>query len=347
MDSKIKAEPAYVDWVWRKMADAVTLAVRRLQPAEIGFATAQESRISFVRRYRMRQGWVAMNPGVGNPDIVEPVGKTDPEIGILAVRDLTGNLLAVLANFSLHYVGTDQGNEISADYYGHFAREMQRILGKDVVPILMNGASGNVNNVRVTRPWPHRGHAQAVRMAKVLAGHVLTELQLMAFTRAAVVRAADTTFRFTRKTITEADRRVAERILAGNYAYAEGPFSWVRGQPIPERIVDVYAREQGELAEWPLELTAPLQAFRVGSAGLVALPGEIFAEIGLAIKARSPFHPQFIASLANDHIGYVPTEEAFQEGGYETWMCRAALPAPGTAPHMEEEAVRLLASLAD
>jgi hypothetical protein len=79
---------------------------------------------------------------------------------------------------------------------------------------------------------------------------------------------------------------------------------------------------------------------------LVGLPGEIFVELGLAIKARSPFQTTLVGSLANDYIGYVPTRRAqLEEGGYETWAARSALPAAGTGEAMVDSAVRLLSKL--
>ena len=85
---------------------------------------------------------------------------------------------------------------------------------------------------------------------------------------------------------------------------------------------------------------------RVGPAGFAALPGEIFVEIGLAVKAGSPFTPQFVMSLANDYLGYVATDEQLALGAYETWPSRSAIGGPGTAQAMEETALALLQSLA-
>ena len=174
----MEEQTEYTTWATRKIADAVASAVQRLQPARIGFASVQEPRIVFNRRYHMRNGQVHFNPGVGNPDVLRPAGPTDPEFTLCFVESSAGEPLAVLGNYALHYVGTDTGAEISADYFGHFFRAIQRLLGSQTVGLLFNGASGNINNANVIKPWPHRGHAQAARMANVLAGHVLTEIQL-------------------------------------------------------------------------------------------------------------------------------------------------------------------------
>jgi hypothetical protein len=57
---------------------------------------------------------------------------------------------------------------------------------------------------------------------------------------------------------------------------------------------------------------------RIGNAALVTLPGELFAEIGLNIKARSPFRTTIISELTNGSFCYIPTAAAYDRGGYET-----------------------------
>lgn len=336
----------YTAWATRKIADAVEIAVTRLQPARIGFASVQEPRLVFNRRYHMRNGQVHFNPGVGNPDVLRPAGTTDPEFTLCYVESAAGEPLAVLGNYALHYVGTDTGSEISADYFGHFFRAIQRLLGPQAVGLLFNGASGNINNTNVCKPWPHRGHAQAARMANVLAGHALSEIQLLEMHDRVDLAAAVAEFSFPRKQTTTEDTAIADKILGGDYAYTEGQFSAVTGQPIYPGWAPAYAREIKVLHAMPSTLTSTVQALRVGPAGFAALPGEIFVEIGLAVKAGSAFAPQFIMSLANDYLGYVATDEQLALGAYETWPSRSAIGGPGTAQAMEKAALALLKSLA-
>ena len=74
----------------------------------------------------------------------------------------------------------------------------------------------------------------------------------------------------------------------------------------------------------------------------VGLPGEIFVELGLAIKKRSPFMQTFVVELANENIGYVPDRRSYAEGNYEPESARCAA---GSGERLVEAAVKLLTDL--
>ena len=341
-------DEGYTTWLPLKVADAVELAVKRMQPARAGFASVMEDRISFYRRWLMKDGTVRMNPGLNNPDLVRPMGEIDPELAMMYVEGMDGTPISVVASFSLHYVGTGSVGEVSADYFGQFFNLMRHYLGGNCVPILWNAASGQINNNDYSgeRIWRDRGHPRARRMANVLAGHVLTEIQLMDLDEELALEAVTGTLEFSRKVITETDLDIAEQILAGGYDYEEGPFSWVVGQPVRKDRVGVYARQCQRLAALPEQMTAPVQAIRLGDAAILALPGEIFVETGLRIKAQTSASPLMLVSLANGYIGYVCTDEALtQEGGYETWASLSSLGGVGTVPAMESLSLSLLETL--
>jgi len=345
----VDEDRAYTQWVPLKIADAVELALRRRRPARVGFASVEEDRISFYRRWHMRDGTVRMNPGQKNPDLVRPAGRIDPELAMLYVEGTDGTPVAAVANFSLHYVGADHGSTVSPDYFGHFFHLVRHYLGGDCVPLLWNAASGQINNIDFSgqRVWRDTGRRQAKKMANVLAGHLITEIQLMEMYETLELGAVVDTLTFPRKTITDEDLAVAEQVLGGTYVdRGSGPFSWVVGQPIPQDRLDVYARECQRLAKLPGTMTAPVQALGIGEAAILALPGEIFVEIGLSIKAQSSASPLFLVGLANGYIGYVGTDEALTEqGGYETWAATSALGGVGTAPAMEKLGLSLLRKL--
>src|SRR5262249_52980530 len=89
-------------------------------------------------------------------------------------------------------------------------------------------------------------------------------------------------------------------------------------------LPEVYARETVFLAKYPKTVKAKLQALRVGELGIAAIPCEVFVEIGLEIKKKSPLKPTFTIELANGYNGYLPTPAQHQLGGYETWRARSS-----------------------
>jgi hypothetical protein len=93
-------------------------------------------------------------------------------------------------------------------------------------------------------------------------------------------------------------------------------------------------------------LVARIGALRIGRAALVFLSGEPFVEIGLAIGKASPFALTAVVAYAEDYIGYIPTDRAFRNGGYEIGPGRWSRVGPGSEAIVEQEAGRLLTSLA-
>ena len=82
----------------------------------------------------------------------------------------------------------------------------------------------------------------------------------------------------------------------------------------------VYASRIAKLKDGPDSITASIQVIRIGDTGISAIPFETFVEIGLRLKAQSPFKNSFTIELANGWYGYLPTPEHHRLGGYETWL---------------------------
>ena len=87
-----------------------------------------------------------------------------------------------------------------------------------------------------------------------------------------------------------------------------------------------------------------VMVLRIGSVGIVALPGEGFCEIGLAIKRASPAEHTIVIELANDAAGYLPTRDAYEQGGYEVSPGATAY-APGCGEKIVKSGLRQLTAL--
>lgn len=328
-------EKEYTAWAMQKVGDAVRLAWNRLQPAVVGHASGSCPEETHNRRWHMSDGTVRMNPGFQNPDLVRPAGPTDPEVGIAVFLDASHDPIAALCNYSLHYVGSGASTAISANYFGAFSRAMQRMAGGDVVAIMANGCCGDVNNCDFTKPAPPlpHPHYQEERVGNVVASRAYAAWQqIRDFSDSPMLAAKACAVDFRRR---EPDAE----------ALAKARVDVERREEL-DLIEWVYALETLRVADLPLTRETPAMAFRIGDLGIAAMPGEMFVDYGLQIKAQSPFTQTMVIELANDFVGYCPTGKALEEGGYETRLCTWAMAALGTEAQMVGTATRLLAEIA-
>src|SRR5262245_60336371 len=75
------SDPAYIELVAERVAEAVIAAYHALHLAELGAGFGHEPSISFNRRFLMRDGKQLTHPGKLNPKIVKPAGPIDPDVG--------------------------------------------------------------------------------------------------------------------------------------------------------------------------------------------------------------------------------------------------------------------------
>lgn len=314
----------YQQFVARRIADGVARAVNNLRPAEIAFGTADAPEHVFNRRWSMRPGTmpenpfggtdlVKMNPPAGSPNLVEPAGPTDPTISIIAVREPRGRPISVLAAYSLHYVGGVGDGHVSADYYGMFCEQLEKKLKAEhqeppFVSMLANGTSGDINNINFRTPRPSKPPYEQMRfVAEDVAAKVHAVLDKLTYRSDAklAARYREPNIAWRRPDATQ--RAWAEKTLA------KGPQS-------KQDLSYIYAQRTMSLAEYPETTTIPVQVLRIGDVCLGTMPCEVFCEIGLDFKRRSPLPQSFMVELAHGYFGYLPTPRQHELGGYETWI---------------------------
>ncbi len=331
-----------------RIADGVQRAVNNLAPAKIGWGVGHVPDQVFNRRWRMKPGsippnpfgstndLVKMNPPVESPDLLEPAGPTDPELSVVSVQTAEGRPLALLANYSLHYVGTSRGNDISADYFGAFCDCIEQLLGAErqdppFVALLANGTSGDINNINFRQKAPPRKpYEQIQRVAETVAAEAQRLCQSLQYHDSAPLRVAQTEIRLG---VRRPDAAEVER--------AQGILAKAAGREL-RGLEEVYARETVLMRDFPADVPVILQTLRIGELGIVAIPCEVFVEIGLEIKARSPLKPTFTIELANGCNGYLPTPAQHRLGGYETWRARSSYLETDASPRIVSTVLDLL-----
>ncbi|HUY92214.1 MAG TPA: neutral/alkaline non-lysosomal ceramidase N-terminal domain-containing protein [Pirellulales bacterium] len=291
-----------------KLAGAVAAARSAAKPAQLAAGVTEQPGLSFNRRFHMKNGSVVFNPGKLNPNIVRVAGPIDPQVGVLLVRDAAEQKpLGVLTVFALH-LDTVGGTEYSADYPYYLERELRGKLGANLVSMFGNGTCGDINHVDVTNDRPQKGQEEAERIGVELAKTVaaaLPNLKPLAEPALAV--------RSTQVAVP------LQRYSPEQFAAAEANLPKVGTKELSflEQVeaCKIVAVGKRGVEVLPLEV----QVFRLdGQTALVGLPGEVFVELGLAIKQASPFPTTMVIELSNDNPHYVPTQKAFAEGSYET-----------------------------
>lgn len=315
----------YQTFLAGRIADGVRVAINNLAPARIGWGVGKVPQHLFNRRWKMKEPVVnpfgvkesvVMNPGVASPNLEAPAGPTDPEVSFISVQSADGKPLALLANYSLHYVGGVPDGHISADYFGVFADRIQELLKADrqappFVGMLSNGTSGDVNNINFRGPAQRHPPYEKMRIvADDVAQEVLRVYKTIQHREWVALGAAQS------RMVLQVRRATPEMI-----AFAEKVIARPDDIKPAHPLEKIYAHRVLEMQQtWPDEVEIKLQAFRIGDLGVAAIPFETFTETGLEIKAKSPFRPSFTISLANGSYGYLPTPAQHAMGGYETWL---------------------------
>ena len=333
-------DPHYV----QKMVDGIVLAVleanSRLEPAKLGWAVASEPDQVFNRRWHLKNNVlntdpfgrtsdkVRTNPAAGGNDLIAPAGPVDPDVTVLSVVAADDRPIALFANYSLHYVGGVPGNTVSADYFGRFAHHLASLLDAEhvnppFVPILTNGSSGDINNISFLKPHVPTASLERIDIvSRAVAAAAVDARRRIDHTSDVVldVRRKDLDLGVRRPTSMEVSR--ARDILTA-----------ARGREL-RGLDEIYARETLLLADWPEKVNVAVRAIRIGELAIVTIPCEVFVEVGLEIKRRSPFSPTCTWSLAGGYHGYLPTEKHHSLGGYETWRARSS--------YLEESAAKTI-----
>ena len=318
-----------------QIAQAVAIAKSNLAPCRIRSGNALQRSISFNRRFLMKDGSVGWNPGKLNSNIVHAAGPIDPQVPVVLFESVekANTPSAVYVNFSMH-PDTVGGVRFSADYPGALSRALSEAKGNSLVTLFTIGTAGDLNHVDVTTNAPQKGVEEATRLGQALTAPILSLWDTLPLVPLSQLRVKSELVKLALPEITPAEveeaRAVALRVTSTN---PPPPFL---EQVNAFKVLDVEARH-GEPQE------VEVQVIALGDRiAWVSLPGEIFVELGLEIKRRSPFRQTIIAELANGAIGYIPTRRAYEQGNYEPVSARCAA---GSGERLVAASLRLLNDL--
>jgi len=310
------------------IVQAIVQADKAVGPVTLAAGSARQEGLAFNRRFHMKDGTVRFNPGVLNPNIVRVAGPIDPHVGIVVARSPKGSPRTVLSSFALH-LDTMGGTKYAADYPYFLQETLRQECGGDVTSLFGTGTCGDINHIDVTRKE---------RLKTDTIGHTLG--QTVAATLPSLVEAAPASLAVRSRIVDVPLQTCSDEDIA--WAKASITKVGTRELPFLEQVkaYKILALQLRGGTTIPLET----QVFRLApQIAVVGLPGEVFVELGLAIKKASPFRTTLVIELCNDSPGYIPTKKAFAEGSYETVNSRIA---PGGGEKLAEASIALLRELA-
>ncbi len=348
MDSDIEVEQEYFKFVSRRMVDVAERALEDLKPAKMGYGIGQAPNIAFVRRFRMKDGSVQTNPGVNNPNILEPIGDIDERVSVLRF-DREGADTLVFVNFGDHpdVVG---GCKISSDWPGFVRKTVEKVLDNTKC-IFMNGAQGDINHVNVHPTGGYlngmfmdfddvaRGYEHAEYMGRVVTGGVLQAFDKVEYVDVESVKGIQRKIFVPAQLPKPEDMPEAHRI---NDLHEAGKDEELPYKGMMLTTVVAEAGRMVRLENGPENFEMELSGVAIGNIAFVGIPGEPFMGIGKGLKETEGWDLVIPTCMTNGNEGYYPMYDAYEQGGYEA---RSSNFKAGVAEYMIEEGKKLLADL--
>ena len=293
------------------------------------------------------EAWEHREPGrIGSGSVqVEDVGRNrrrllygglpvDPEVGIVKIESAAGQLKGLLFNYACHPTTMGPDNlQITEDWPGYAIGALREQLGDRAVIMFVNGAEGDINPgyssglSGVGAPIPIRTFAFAEKIGTRLGRAALDALGEIQTRSALPVRSVSRRIELPYRTsfpvtVEEAEQqqRKAREAFAQIQQNSDAPLVLAHEAEVDQffagMVLDLAQKFHAE--GWEPSVSVEIQAIRLGDAVLASFPGEVFVEIGLEVKQRSPFAPALVVGLANGRSGgYLPTRETHGEKDYE------------------------------
>ena len=318
-----------------RWADVIADAWSNRQPASLEVVIPRLEGMAFNRRYWMKDGSTGWNPRNGDTNIFRPAGPVDTDFPFLLARR-TGSTKGIgsLAVFAMH-TAVYGGPAFGADFPGHLQTNLTTAFGPKFVSIFGEGCAGDVNHVNPFNPDPQHWTNVSPAIGRAMAQVALTNLPWASAVkpglfavRSAVVMAPVTPISYTE---IDAAKKMMETLDQNGAAFLVVVDAWRK----------IFRKQFWDRHDGRLPQEVQVVRFDADTA-LVTLPHEIFTELGIAIKAASPFRRTMVVSLANDLDFYIPTRRAFEEGNYEPTTCPLE---PGCGERLVAAAVKLLNEL--
>jgi len=339
-----KGKPEYMELIEQQTIAAVHDAWAHRENVKMGVASGFDARFNFCRDWYTVDGHIVMNPGFKKRDkLVKPYAAVDHSVNVMRFDDLNGKPKCFVVNYANHLDTTQaaDGMKFGADYAGYMRLALQKEYGADVTVLFLNGCCANVNHYdfdnhydRITHcrpgviPAEEIGNGLAETIKNICPPLVTDEKNIRIDGRCRVHMTS-------RRKATRAQKEWAQKTAEEMNA----------GKEIGTReqiLADMYLHEDPAI---PDTVDIEIQVLQIGSWTIVALPGEIYSDIGLKIKANSPFANTIVVEIANGYHGYISPDLIQRAGNYEGIYSMVAYTGLGSADVLINGATTMLTAM--
>jgi neutral ceramidase len=362
LDAETERQAAtYIAGLADKIVSVCRLALERLEPASVAWALAEVDEV-VNRRERLPDGRTVLGWNPGN--------LADRQLGAMQARRPDGSAICTLVTFGCHPVTTGYDMTIySSDYPGPLRALVRQVSGGECV--FFQASGGNMmpkvaftNDEREAERLGRRLALEALRALEgrpSVARDVVTKpeasmVPIIAYrvrelaTDAPALAIAERRVRVDFCEVAPLEQIVAERAdydAALERARASGDVGAVRVGLVGAHWARI-TEEAIRAGTLPAHADLPVNAVRIGEGLLVTAPGETFAELGMAVKERSPAVPTIFCGYTNGMVGYIPSEDEYRFGGHEPVLGNRAAGAPAVvAPSTDGVLVRAAVRMAE
>jgi hypothetical protein len=331
----------YAELAVQQTVQAITRALNNLQDSHISVGSVNDNPFGFNRRYWMHDGKVVTNPGKLNPHIVEPEGPMDDEISVVAIKQ-DDRIVALVANI-INHTDTIGGDLVSADWPGRMERAIQNQLGNDVPVLTLVGCSGNINHFDVSTNMNQASYKETCRIGQGYADTICEMLDDLEKIKFSAISADIQDINISFQNISDKQVSQAEIVISATEGLSSDDDLTSEDLAAGNGLAARFFAEQ--LLDYKQHCSGKSRVFQLVSLkfgnvlAITSLPGEPFTEIGLEIKAGSPFEHTLVAALGMGECGYVCMPECYNQGGYEI------LPVQNGGPHQDTAKLLIKASL--
>ncbi|MFC1574059.1 neutral/alkaline non-lysosomal ceramidase N-terminal domain-containing protein [Candidatus Latescibacterota bacterium] len=219
-----------------------------------------------------------------------PYGPCDHEVGVIRIDDTKGNIVSLLYNWPCHGTTTGPKNyQITGDWPGAASRYIETELDDKVIAPVTIGASGDINPIygpHIDFESESRFYSYGVESIGIILGKEVI--------------------------------KVAEAIRVSG---AGSINALQRIVTLPGKTDDSKLQQPDTFSESGLKIR--LTVLKIGNIIMAGVSGEVFNEIGVELKKQSPYANTFMVTHCNGSSGYLITDKAYEEGGYEARSTRA------------------------